>query len=395
MMKLSVLLLLTLPSLSSAVLNSVLLLDPSLKDRVPNITANEPTNQALQTPAEIENELDRSSSFNFDQTNLEWQTFNSSLPNGAISIYNGYVGRTDYVCKYGSSAGFYNPDKGPCCFYTSDGKEYCGSFVFWSFEILVNKDNFEFMEWKDGSYGSVPPNSVKTCTGEVYVGKNEYGLGRVDVKDKVFYLPWKGSEYWYRTYQVLTFNKDIYTEDIFDVKYKTDGVKIIEYPPETMDKSSITNHESQSVKGTATLSKTNQVEHRWDISFSITLGVKTTITAGIPAIFSTGIEFSAETTVQFTKGTTYIESITHTVSVECTVPSNYSCSISMVAYKYRADIPYTARLSRTYSNGETTWTSISGTYNSVQMGEIKAVVDRCEPVPDPIPVPERMMEEAP
>ncbi|XP_074495625.1 natterin-3-like [Sebastes fasciatus] len=393
MMKLSVLLLLTLPSLSSAILNSVLLLDPSLEDRVPNITANESTNQALQTPAEIENKLDRSSSFNLDQTNLEWQIFNSSLPKGAISIYNKYVGRFDYVCQFWCMAGFYNPNIGPYCFYTADGKEYFS--LFWPFEILVNKDNFEFMEWKDGSYGSVPPNSVKTCIGEVYVGKNEYGLGKVDVKDKVFYLPWKGSEYWYKTYQVLTFNKDIYTEDIFDVKYKTDGVKIIEYPPETMDKSSITNHESQSVTGTATLSKTTQVEHRWDTSFSITLGVKTTITAGIPSIFSTGIEFSAETTVQFTKGTTYTESVTHTVSVECTVPSNYSCSFSMVAYKYGADIPYTARLSRTYSNGETTWTSISGTYNSVQMGEIKAVVDRCEPVPDPTPVPERMMEEAP
>ena len=92
----------------------------------------------------------------------------------------------------------------------------------------------------------------RPCINEVYVGKNEYGLGKVDVKDKVFYLPGKAPEYWYKTYQVLTFNKDIYTEDISDVKYKTDGVKIIEYPPEILDKSTITNHESQSVTGTTT-----------------------------------------------------------------------------------------------------------------------------------------------
>ncbi|GLD75240.1 natterin-3-like isoform X1 [Lates japonicus] len=70
---------------------------------------------------------------------------------------------------------------------------------------------------------------------------------------------------------------------------------------------------------------------------------------------------------------------------EQVVPPNHSCSISMVAYKYKADIPYTAHLSRTYSNGETTWTSISGTYNSVQIREVQAVVDRCEPIPDAHP----------
>ena len=61
--------------------------------------------------------MDQSSSRNVDQTNLEWQTFDGSLPNGAVSIDNGYVGRTDYVCKYGRQAGFYNPDKGPYSFY--------------------------------------------------------------------------------------------------------------------------------------------------------------------------------------------------------------------------------------------------------------------------------------
>ncbi|XP_054467723.1 natterin-3-like [Anoplopoma fimbria] len=192
-------------------------------------------------------------------------------------------------------------------------------------------------------------------------GKNKYGLGKVSVKDKAFFLPWKGSQYWYKYYQVLTFNKDIYGEEMSDVKYKTDGVKPIEYPPETMRKSAITNKSCQTVTGTATLSKTIQVEQRWDISFFMTLGIKISITAGIPIIVSTGIEFSAETTLQFTKGTTYIESTTHTVSVQDNVPPNHSCNVSMVGYKYGAEIPYTARLSRNDSNRETTWTSISGT----------------------------------
>ncbi|KAM6943780.1 natterin-3-like isoform 1-T1 [Lycodopsis pacificus] len=382
MMKPSVLLLLVLPALYA---ESVLFLDPGLGDRVPNITANGSTSQALPTPVEMKTKLDRYSSFNIYQTNLEWQIFNRSLPKGAISIHNQYVGRVDYVCQFLCNAGFYSPGIDPYCHYSYKGKEY-NSFL-WPFQILVNKDNFEIMEWKDGSYGSVPQNSVSTCSKGVYVGMDEYGLGKVDVKDKVFYLPWEGSEYWYNTYQVLTFSKDIYSEHLSDVKYTMDGVKPIEYPPETMRKSSVTNYQCQTVTATATISKTYQVEQRWDTSFSITVGVQTSITAGIPVIGSAGIEFSEETTLQFTTGTTYIESTTHTVAVECKVPSNYSCGVNMVGYKYGADIPYTARLTRTYSNGDTTWTSISGTYKGVQMGEVRAVVDPCEPVPDPTPCP--------
>ncbi|XP_018529229.2 natterin-3 [Lates calcarifer] len=338
------------------------------------------------TEPEIENKLSQSTSFTFDQTNLKWETFGDFLPSGAISVYNGYAGRIDYVCKYGCEAGFYNPTMGPKCHYPYLEKEYLGS----PFEILVNKDNFEFMEWKEGSYGSVPQNSVQTCSDkDKYVGKNKYGLGKVQVMHEAFFLPWEGKEYWYKTYEVLTFNKDIYSEHISDVKYNTDGVEILEYPPESMSKSAISNHECQSVTKTVTLSEATQVVQKWETSFSITLGVRSSITAQIPLIGSTGIEFSAETTVQFTKGTTHIESTTHSVSVEQVVPPNHSCSISMVAYKYKAVIPYTARLSRTYSNQETTWTSISGTYDSVQIREVRAVVDRCESIPDAQPCAQR------
>ncbi|XP_077942514.1 natterin-3-like [Gasterosteus aculeatus] len=382
MMKLSVLLLLALQALHT---ESALFLDPSLGEKVPNITANGSRNQSRPTPLEIETKLDRYSSANIDRTNLEWQFFNRSVPKEAVSIYNRYVGRTDYVCQFWCNAGFYSPGVDPYCHYSHKGKEF-NSFL-WPFEILVNKDSFELLEWKDGSYGSVSPHSVKTCSNEVYVGKNDYGLGKVDVVDQAFYLPWEGSEYWYRYYQVLTISKDIYSENLSEVKYNTLGVKPIAYPPETMRRSAVSNYQCQTVKATATISKMNQVEHRWDTSYSITVGVEASITARIPEIYSATIGFSEETTHEFTKGTTYIESTTHTVSVECEVPPNYSCGVSMVGYKYGAVIPFTAHLNRTYNIGETKSMSISGTYEGVQMTEVRVVVDPCEPVPDPTPCP--------
>ncbi|XP_028434987.1 natterin-3-like [Perca flavescens] len=320
------------------------------------------------------------------QSNLEWQNFNGSLPNGAVSIHNGYEGRTDYVAKYGSTAGFYNPDKGPYCFYPYCWKEHRGS----PFQILVNKNNLDLLQWKDGSNGSVPPNAVQTCPGSgIYVGKNQYGLGKVDVENQSFYYPWGGKEYKENSYQVLTFIYNyVISENISVDEYTIDGVKPIQYPPEIMDTSPVlTNNDCRSVKRTTTLEKTIQKEQRWDTSFPFTEGIKCTVTAGIPKIMSIGIELGTEKTLQFTKGTTHTESTTHAVSVEAGIPPNYSCRVIMVGYKYGADIPFTAKLTRTYRYGQTFCEYISGTYKSVQMGEVRGVVDRCEPIPDPKPCP--------
>ncbi|CAB1321711.1 unnamed protein product, partial [Coregonus sp. 'balchen'] len=53
--------------------------------------------------------------------------------------------------------------------------------------------------------------------------------------------------------------------------------------------------------------------------------------------------------------------------------------------KMTANIPFTGRLSRTYHNGDTHWTTITGIYDGVRVGEINAVVERCQPVSDDIP----------
>ncbi|XP_035852977.1 natterin-3-like isoform X2 [Sander lucioperca] len=388
-MKLSVLLLPALLAMSSASLQDIVkkssqigevpILNPDLENRIPQITTNGSL-LALPPPAEFENRLGQSSSFVFGNSNLKWQTTSGSLPSGAVSIYNGYASRYDYVCKYRCSSGFYNPNMGHYCHYPLSGKEHRAS----SFEFLVNKDNFEFLEWKDGSWGSVPQNAVYTC-GDTYVGKNKYGLGKVHVKHKAFFLPWNGDEYWYKSYQVLTLNKEINSEHMSNVNYNT-NVKVFQYPPETMTKSIITNNECSPVVKRVELSKTNMEEKRWDTSTSIMSGVSSSITAQIPFILMS-ITLSVETTKQFSSGTTVVESKTYSVSVEQTVPPNHSCSVSMVGYKYKADIPYTARLSRTYRNGQTTWAYITGTYKGVNVGEVHSVVDRCQPLPNSKPCP--------
>ncbi|XP_068558893.1 natterin-3-like [Cebidichthys violaceus] len=393
-MKLLVLLLPALLALSSASLQDIVkkstqhrkasLLNPELEGKVPEPTGNQVVSGPL-TPADLEQQQDLPSSFVFgDNVNLEWLTWGGSVPNSAVAIYNGYTERTDYVCKYKCEAGFYNPSLGPYCRYPYGDSEYYAP----EFEILANKDNFEFLEWKEDSYGSVPQYSVRTCPGVgIYVGKNKYGLGKVVPQFEAFFLPWEGDEYWYKKYQVLTINRDAYSQHITDVKYAIDDVAIFQYPPETMRISGLTNNECQTVMKTVTISKTTEVETTWNIGRATMLGITGSISAKIPFIGSGGIELSGEKTLQFSRGTTVVESLSHSVSVELTVPPNHSCRVRMEGRKIKADIPYTARLSRTYRNGETQWTSISGTYDGVQIGEVRAVVDRCEPVLDTLPCP--------
>nr|XP_029138746.1 natterin-3-like isoform X1 [Labrus bergylta] len=308
---------------------------------------------------------------------LEWVSWNNSLPNDAVSIYNDYVGRTDYVCKYNRHAGFYSPSKGTYCYYADAGTEYTG----FPFEVLVNKDNFEILEWKDDSYGSVPKNSVITSPGEnIYVGKNTYGIGKVDTHKKLLYLPWNGYEYSYSGYQVLTISENIVKQGIDNFRYITDELDKLKYPTEIMRVSTLKNLESHPVLRTDTISKTFQVAQRWDFSYSIISGVKTTVTVGVPFIAEGGIEISFETTFQYSLDNTVTESITDTVSVQFTAPPNTSCSVNMMRHKNKLTIPFTARLRRTYGNGEIHTTSITGTYSGVHVGKVEVVLDKCEPL---------------
>ncbi|XP_026142692.1 natterin-4-like isoform X2 [Carassius auratus] len=137
--------------------------------------------------------------------NLKWVKWNDYLPSGAIGIYNDYAGRNEYVCRYECSSGFYSKTKGPYCYYPNGLLEFRTS----SFDILVKENSSGDVKWEEGSYGSIPWDAVRVCSEKhVYVGKNKYGLGKVDRKNNAFYLPWEGEEYWYWYYQVLSYKHD-------------------------------------------------------------------------------------------------------------------------------------------------------------------------------------------
>ncbi|XP_061586607.1 natterin-3-like [Cololabis saira] len=319
-----------------------------------------------------------------EHVNLKWVTWNGSLPNGAVAIFNGYTERTDYVCKVNCEAGFYTPAKGSVCQYPYADNEYQSS----KFEVLVNVDHFEFVMWVEDSYGSVPQYAIKTCpNSDIYVGKNKYGLGKVVTQHEAFFLPWEGDEYWYKRYQVLAINRDSYSQHISHVEYLIDQMELFHHPPEALKLTRVTNLECRDVEKRVTLEKTTTVEKTWDIGRETRNGSVSTMKAKVPILGPGDVGMSKEQTVTFSEGTTMSEAISHSVSVELTVPPNHSCAVRMDGRKMTADIPFTGRLSRTNHNGDTHWTYITGTYDGVTVGEINAVVERCQPVTDAKPCP--------
>ncbi|XP_062294396.1 natterin-3-like [Scomber scombrus] len=296
-----------------------------------------------------------------------------------MSIYNSYEKRRDYICKCGCFSGFSPAGSDWCDYARHLIKRTC-----YNFDVLVSEDALEALEWKEGYPGSVPPYSIQTCSSyQLYVAKNEYGLGYAD--DKLFYLTWGGIEYRYEYYEALTFNKDIFKEHISDVRYKIDAAERFQHPPEIMGTSTIINNECRDVTKTSTISNTYEEEKRWDTSTAISAGVTASISAGIPLIGETGIEVSTEVTNTFSSGTTLKVSKNLAVTVEVPVPPNHSCAVSVVGHRYSANIPYTARLTRIYRNGKTRSTTITGVYKGVNVVDFKSVVDRCVPIPNAKP----------
>ena len=302
--------------------------------------------------------------FTFDDNpNLEWQRFNGSLPSGTVGIWNSYTDRHDYVCRTldGCETGFYHSGYGDYCFFARYPKLGRTNGFF----ILVNKDEFVNLEWKSGSFGSVPENSVRTCirSEKDYVGKNKYGLGLVSAGDS-FYLPWLdltvsidhglriryGYTTWYRkSYQVLTINTAKYKQVIQDVEYDIDQSSIIKTPPFAVDEHTVNNKECNDAILTVTLSATQTQTNTWEFTSSMTLATSTTVTVGIPEIVSASVTIGVEQTFQTTDQISISESQTTSLQVQITVPPNKKCTIKLQGRRFTLHIPFKALIGRTYS----------------------------------------------
>ncbi|XP_044300467.1 natterin-4-like [Varanus komodoensis] len=319
----------------------------------------------------------------FYESTLGWIWFPGSAPSGAVSFWNAYGNRWEYPCKVSDcSAGYYSPSRGPYCFYPYGNKEYSSS-QFW---ILVNGHNFESLSWREDSFGDVPPNSINTCAGtRLYVGKNKYGLGKVDSKNKAFFLGYQGKEYWYKYYDVLIIKKDYRSQTIDNARYNFNQGSYTDVGSLILTTSKVNNYECSAVKKITSLAQMVQNEHSWDIGMSISSSVNFGMTIGIPDYIGVSWGITKEKHFDWRKGSTQSESVTFTEQVEVNVPPNHSCEVEMYGMRKRGSIPFTATATRYYRNGETRSATVQGvSYNTV-VAQVQTVVRRCIPIPDVTP----------
>ncbi|KAL3975344.1 EH domain-containing protein 3 [Sarotherodon galilaeus] len=389
-MMLSLLLLLALASASPQDIvkkpsedRNVTSLNPDLEDRAPEMTdisVNTSVYQHLLFPAKMKQKRQAYD----NKGKVKWQTWNGDLPVAVEFIWNPYEKRFDVFCKHGCHAGFYTHSLGDFCHYPYGNKEYRTD----SFDILVNENKFEILEWKEGSFGSVPANAVRTCSSdELYVGKNKYGLGKVHPRNWAFYLPWGGKEYWYWYYEVLTIKRDYSNELIHYVEYKINDTKMIRNPPSTLAVSTISNNGCNPVTKTVTLSESVLDDKWWDVGFLPLSDAPKTFQAKVPNLESGTIVVSdTDTILSFSEVPTDTREFSHSAKVQVSIPPNSYCTVKMLAYKYNVNIPFIASLARFFKEGYNN-VPISGTFKGIMVGEVSAVVERCARLSSAQPCP--------
>ncbi|KAM4663553.1 natterin-4-like [Discoglossus pictus] len=318
-----------------------------------------------------------------DYVSLKWVEWAGSIPSGAVYIYNQFTSRNDYVCSVQSCAiGYYSPSTGPYCFYSDTGREH----KTMSFKILVNEDNFEVIEWQSGSYGSVPNDPIGRCPG-IYVGKNQYGLGKVVPSLKVFLLPYSGSEFSYDYYYVLHLYSNYHTQTISNVIYTTNRVSYNSQPTEVLALSKVVNNVCQRINRVVTLSKTTVNDQSWNIGRPTRIDAITMLSTQIPSFSGSIITFLSLEDFEWIEGIPSSKTQTHSRSLQISVEPNYECVVELRGRVIYASMPFSAQISRTYQNGQLRSTIIQGMFSNVQTDEISIALKQCSRIPNSAPCP--------
>ncbi|RXM93325.1 Natterin-4 [Acipenser ruthenus] len=321
------------------------------------------------------------SPFYSNNVNLKWVQWTGTLPKDTVSIYNKHYSRHDYVARVGveGSPGFYTPSKGSYCYYAMSNKEERTS----DFDLLVNEDNFELLQWKMGFFDILPDSSVMANSGGTIVGRNKYGLGKVVPQFKAFFQPRDGKEYFFKLYEVLSFVPELYSQKIYDVRYSLGEMKLTRNPEREIPPYDLYNDKEQPILKTVTSQICVPVHRMWDIRRPTQADAITSITAQIPVISLREDKSDSLTPVKefnCTQGTSLSESETQELRFEVTVLPRSTTAVLFEAERVTVEIPFTAQLSRSYKISGTRHTTISGVYRALHISEVKAVVDGSGPV---------------
>uniref|UniRef100_A0A3B3H2F3 Uncharacterized protein n=1 Tax=Oryzias latipes TaxID=8090 RepID=A0A3B3H2F3_ORYLA len=319
---------------------------------------------------------------------LEWEKFNSRVPKDAVRIREG---DEMYVCRNMEKKCMVGILKGSKCEYEEGGNLKNPD----SFEVLINKDDFEDPKWKPvkctREVEEVRENAVKICEDQnLFVGtKGEEAKSLPAVKsasEQKFahssvgkwlnsLRPVKYLEKKTGSCQVLIVSyENVMEQEILDFKKMggNEGEKTTDLGIDDRFMVEVLNSGKKEVTETVQSKTTTKQERRWDFTYTITAGGKLTVGVDPSGLkeagskFTTGFKAALELNLQYTttthNGLSVVKENEHMTSTLVPVPANSKCTVNLVIRKIREETPFTANIYRKFKRGEPKIKPISGTY---------------------------------
>jgi len=247
--------------------------------------------------------------------------------------------------------------------------------------FLVNKDNFEILEWKkwaDIKQGQIPFHPVIICK-SLYIAKDNNGISSM-TRDKLK-----------KTSEVLTVNyeikgQDFQTDDCEDEKkVKPDKMEVIKWV--TAD-----NKNCKPAKHVVKFDQGSDRTRSFLKSRTHAAGgaVEVSASATIPGLFQLGGKVSGKYDYSRlnSETTSKVDKDLHSVSMEIEVPPNHSCTIEIKSKTSAFKSVCSGQLYRLYKNGEEHTTIITDIYYHREVVEFITSMIPCKPVTDGAKCPE-------
>ncbi|XP_067170377.1 natterin-3-like [Apteryx mantelli] len=315
---------------------------------------------------------------------LKWVVFEGRLPAYAVSNWNDYAKRLEYICSTPErkcNTGVYVPSRGEFCFFPYGGWEHRVS----TFKLLVNEGNFEALKWVDASFGAIPENAVEGCPKvDVFVGRNQYGLGKIPKTHRAFFVVIDGEEVWYKWYQVLTVKKGPADITISDVRYNMSGAAGSQEDI-TLTTATVSNDGCQRVKKSITLEGAAETEHDWKADQVLLADVRGMLRAGVLAFKGTEWEVSTCIDIAWIGGASTSRYFVHNHTAEVEVLPKMACTVALEGRRVIARVPFAAQLTRDFGDGELHRTAVTGLSESQEVTDVRAGMKQCWPIPKALP----------
>ncbi|XP_032060987.1 natterin-3-like [Aythya fuligula] len=312
-------------------------------------------------------------------SHLEWVDFDGTLPADTVSNWNNYTKMMEYVCSTeedGCNTGAYVPSRGPFCFYAFWQSEHRVS----KFKLLVNRGNLEALCWVDDSFGDVPENAVEGCPSvDIYVGRNQYGLGKVSKDQRAFFVVVDHEEVWFKWYQVLAVQTGPADVTISDVRYNTSEA-VGRGEDVTLTKTTVKNEGCRGTREEVALEEAAVVMHDWELDQKVFSTIHGALRAAPLAFNGTSWEATNVTRVNWVGRATTGEYVVHTRNVKVQMRPRTTCTVALVGRQLDVRVPFTACLTRDFGDGQLHRVAVTGVARSRAVVDVQAGVEQCSPL---------------